>query len=74
MVQPRFLVYVAIIVVLTVLDCNNCYGGITKNRDGFISTSDLAEFDRKKTPIKWLKWKVKNLTKKMGKKLYNRKG
>ena len=78
MVQSRFLLSVAVIVVVTVLDHNNCNAGITtKVRDGFIngiSTYDLADFDRKNNPIKWLKRQVRKLKKELGEQLYNREG
>lgn len=73
MVQSRFLLSVAVIVVVTVLDHNNCNAGITtKVHDGFIngiSTSDLADLDRKNNPIKWLKTQVRKLKKELEKKM-----
>jgi len=71
MVQSRFLLSVAVIVVVTVLDHNNCNAGISKVRDGFtngISTSDLDDFNRKNNPIKWLKKQVRKLKKEAAKK------
>jgi len=74
MIQPRFLLSVAIIVALISINCNNCNAGITRigsllnNIDSFELDDDIDSFELDdrgdlKDPIMWLKRQVRKLKK-----------
>ena len=67
----HFLPTVTTIIVVVVLDINNCNAGIAQNHDGIIrdgnqfDQSDLI--DRNKNPLKWVKKQVNKLKNEVGK-------
>ena len=67
----HFLPTVMTIIVVVVLDINNCNAGIVQNHDGIIrdgnrfDQSDLI--NRNKNPLNWVKKQVKKLKSEVGK-------
>ena len=68
----HFLPTVTTIIVVVVLDINNCNAGIAQNRDAII-IRDVNQFDqsdlidRNKNTLKWVKKQVRKLKNEVGK-------
>ena len=71
MVKFHFLPTVMTIIIVVVLNSNDCNAGIVQNHDGIIRDGNQLDqsdlINRNSSPLKWVKKQVKKLKNEVGK-------